>query len=50
LIARLFPIIWRAPLNATGKRGEAKTLLQATMAKNPKFDGSDDAKQLLTRW
>jgi Flp pilus assembly protein TadD len=37
-------------LDATGKRGEAKILLETTMAKNPKFDGSDDAKQLLARW
>jgi cellulose synthase operon protein C len=37
-------------LDATGKRSEAKTLLQATLAKNPKFDGADDAKQLLARW
>lgn len=37
-------------LDATGKRAEAKTLLQAALAQNPKFDGSDDAKQLLARW
>jgi putative PEP-CTERM system TPR-repeat lipoprotein len=37
-------------LDATGKRAEAKTLLQATLAKNPKFEGSDDAKQTLARW
>jgi Tfp pilus assembly protein PilF len=37
-------------LDATGKRAEAKTLLQATLAKTPKFDGSEDAKQVLTRW
>jgi putative PEP-CTERM system TPR-repeat lipoprotein len=37
-------------LDATGKRAEAKTLLQATLAKSPKFDGSDDARQTLARW
>jgi tetratricopeptide (TPR) repeat protein len=33
-------------LNATGKKAEAKSLLQATLAKNPKFDGSDDAQRV----
>ena len=37
-------------LDATGKRAEAKSLLQATLTKNPKFEGSDDAKQVLARW
>jgi putative PEP-CTERM system TPR-repeat lipoprotein len=37
-------------LDATGKRAEAKTLLQTTLSNNPKFDGSDEAKQVLARW
>jgi putative PEP-CTERM system TPR-repeat lipoprotein len=37
-------------LDATGKRAEAKTLLQTTLAKNPKFDGSNEAAQMLARW
>jgi putative PEP-CTERM system TPR-repeat lipoprotein len=37
-------------LDATGKRAEAKTLLQETLARTPKFEGSDDAKQVLARW
>jgi Flp pilus assembly protein TadD len=37
-------------LDATGRRAEAKTLLQTTLAKNPKFEGAADAKQLLARW
>jgi Flp pilus assembly protein TadD len=37
-------------LDATGKRAEAKTLLQATLARTPKFEGSDEAKQALARW
>jgi putative PEP-CTERM system TPR-repeat lipoprotein len=37
-------------LDATGKRAEAKTLLQTALAKNPKFEGSDDAKQTLAKW
>jgi putative PEP-CTERM system TPR-repeat lipoprotein len=37
-------------LDATGKRAEAKTLLQSTLARTPKFDGSDDARQVLARW
>ena len=32
------------------KPAEAKTLLQTALAKNPKFDGAEDAKQLLARW
>jgi len=37
-------------LDATGKRAEAKTLLQATLDKNRKFEGMENAKQLLARW
>jgi predicted Zn-dependent protease len=37
-------------LDAAGRRAEAKTLLQAAMVDNPKFDGADDAAQLLARW
>jgi putative PEP-CTERM system TPR-repeat lipoprotein len=37
-------------LDANGKRAEAKTLLQATLEKNPKFDGSDDARGVLAQW
>jgi len=37
-------------LDATGKRAEAKSLLQATLERNPKFDGSDDARRVLTNW
>lgn len=37
-------------LDANGKRVEAKTLLQATLEKNPKFAGAEDAKQVLARW
>jgi Flp pilus assembly protein TadD len=37
-------------LRASGKPAEAKTLLQTTLAKNPKFDGAEEAKLLLTRW
>jgi len=37
-------------LDASGQRAEAKSLLQATLAKNPKFDGADEAKQVLARW
>jgi Tfp pilus assembly protein PilF len=37
-------------LDANGKRQEAKTLLQSTLEKNPKFDGADDARKALARW
>jgi len=37
-------------LDATGKRAEAKTLLQAVLAKNPKFEDVEKAKQLVARW
>jgi Flp pilus assembly protein TadD len=37
-------------LDATGKRADAKALLQSTLAKNAKFDGVEDAKRLLARW
>jgi putative PEP-CTERM system TPR-repeat lipoprotein len=37
-------------LRANGKPAEAKTLLQTTLAKNPKFDGAGEAKELLARW
>ncbi|HXJ01418.1 MAG TPA: XrtA/PEP-CTERM system TPR-repeat protein PrsT [Micropepsaceae bacterium] len=37
-------------LDANGKRADAKTLLQSTLAKNPKFDGAEDAKRILARW
>ncbi len=32
------------------KPAEAKTLLQTALTKNPKFDGAEEAKQLLARW
>jgi putative PEP-CTERM system TPR-repeat lipoprotein len=37
-------------LDGTGKRTEAKTLLQSTLAKNPKFLGAENAKEVLARW
>jgi tetratricopeptide (TPR) repeat protein len=37
-------------LDGTGKRTEAKTLLQATLAKSPKFLGAENAKEVLARW
>ena len=37
-------------LDATGKRPEAKILLQSALAKNPKFVGVENAKELLARW
>ena len=37
-------------LDANGKRAEAKTLLLSVLQANPKFDGVDDAKQLVARW
>jgi putative PEP-CTERM system TPR-repeat lipoprotein len=37
-------------LEATGRRAEAKTILQAVVAKSPEFDDTDSAKRLLARW
>jgi putative PEP-CTERM system TPR-repeat lipoprotein len=37
-------------LDATGRRPEAKTLLQLLIAKNTEFSDRDNAKQLLARW
>ena len=37
-------------LDGTGKRPEAKTLLQSTLAKNPKFLGAENAREVLARW
>lgn len=37
-------------LDANGRRAEAKSLLQETLVRSPKFDGSDHAKQILARW
>jgi len=37
-------------LDATGKRAEAKTLLQTTLTSNPKFEEAESAKVLLARW
>ena len=37
-------------LDATGQRAAAKSLLQATLAKNPDFDGAAEAGQLLSHW
>ena len=37
-------------LDATGKRGEAKTVLQSALAKNPQFPDVGEAKKLLARW
>ena len=37
-------------LRDSGKQAEAKTLLQTTLAKNPKFDGVEEAKKVLATW
>jgi Flp pilus assembly protein TadD len=37
-------------LDANGKRVEAKALLVSVLQANPKFDGVEDAKQLVARW
>jgi putative PEP-CTERM system TPR-repeat lipoprotein len=37
-------------LDANGKRTEAKSLLQAALAKDAKFDGAEDARRVLARW
>ena len=37
-------------LDATGRRAEAKTLLQSLVEKSPEFSDRDSAKQLLSRW
>jgi Flp pilus assembly protein TadD len=37
-------------LDKSGKRPEAKALLQAVLTKNSTFDGAEEAKQLITRW
>ena len=37
-------------LRASGKPAEARILLQRTLAGNPKFNGSDEAKQALASW
>ena len=37
-------------LDATGKRAEAKSLLQTTLEKNRTFEGMENAKQLVARW
>jgi len=37
-------------LDATGNRTEAKALLRVALANNQKFDGADEAAQLLARW
>ena len=37
-------------LDANGKRTEAKTLLVSLLQNNPKFEGVEDAKQLIARW
>jgi putative PEP-CTERM system TPR-repeat lipoprotein len=37
-------------LDATGRRSEAKTLLQSVVEKSPEFSDRDKAKQLLSRW
>jgi putative PEP-CTERM system TPR-repeat lipoprotein len=37
-------------LDANGKRAEAKSLLQETLANNATFDGADDARKALARW
>jgi Flp pilus assembly protein TadD len=37
-------------LRDSGKQAEAKTLLQTTLAKSPKFDGVEEAKKLLATW
>jgi putative PEP-CTERM system TPR-repeat lipoprotein len=37
-------------LDATGRRVEAKALLQSVLEKNPGFSDRDNAKQMLARW
>ena len=37
-------------LDATGRRAEAKTMLQSVIAKGLEFNDRDNAKQLLARW
>lgn len=37
-------------LDATGKRPDAKTLLNSVLAKNTKFDDEQNARQLLAHW
>ena len=37
-------------LDATGRRAEAKTVLQSVIAKGLEFNDRDNAKQLLARW
>ena len=37
-------------LDQSGKRAEAKALLQSVLARNPRFEGVEDAKQLVARW
>jgi putative PEP-CTERM system TPR-repeat lipoprotein len=37
-------------LDKTGKRQEAKTLLQSVLTNSPNFDGAAEAKQMVARW
>ncbi len=37
-------------LEANGKREEAKALLKAVLAKTPKFDDANNARELVARW
>jgi len=37
-------------LDANGKRAEAKSLLQETLANNAQFDGAEEARKVLARW
>jgi Flp pilus assembly protein TadD len=37
-------------LRDSGKQAEGKTLLQTTLAKNPKFEGVEEAKKALATW
>jgi len=37
-------------LDKSGKRAEAKSLLQSVLTKTPNFDGATEAKQLIARW
>ena len=37
-------------LDQSGKRADAKALLQSVLARNPRFEGVEDAKQLVARW
>ena len=52
-LAAANPVIsfhYAVALRASGKAAEAKSLLASVLARNPKFDGSEQARQTLARW